>query len=1014
MTVAEQKWYSDKISSIQSKLQNTQKTITDLHTWFRELPSDEKKRRREDYYGNLERYERDRDRYLDELRYAQEHEHLIAKGVPAAEVISYAQERTQADIQKTKQKKLMKDTLSPDEIKDIKYHAQLLKWGEKIGYEKLPSFAQTTLLDKGYLEKVEPMTGTIRDVPAQTIGTPPTPVFKVDKAPLHSPLSPTGWNIDLISSSITPPMKEDVSYPKYFDVVPKNIFSKTWESALAVSGATPAGIFRETEEQAKQRQEGYPLFKSVVQSREDVRTRKLDLLRGAYQVKKLEEFSETTGLDLFEGSDGGARALDKEERLKAGDLLKTSLEPEGELYQAGLRLEYVDEAEQKFIIKSPYFEKSQTGFDYIKSTLEDEPTRKKVGFYIATSAFKGLETYATIKLATATGIPAAFSRGTGALKMGVLGTTGKVLGHTLSIGGGTLIAGGIGYSTYQDYKTLSKEEFLTKTTGQALGLGLFLQDAGYGLNISKYTTPRGEVRVVDIAGKPLIVKSTITGKTSLGLPKKSPFGDKLPVEAYSTKVGATLARKYLDTTPFYKASDKELAKQLPSIVKQLRPIKMGEGSELLVSKSRYFETMKPEMQQAIISFFKKEGARATGVRGLFNAVFNRNLMKSYGSTVSASRGILSRQTADYDVLMTGRAIPKAESLYKILSKIDPSSVRLTQGTSLIEYKVGKSWVHLFDIHGIDTPDLALVGQPLGMKVLREGILKIGNQKVLASQAGQELTGKTASILQFREPTIIKLEGYTGAGKIITYPKVDKLPFKIKTYIAPEAHRIKDVGDAYEAISKMAIHSPTKINVPKLKILFEQSFGKEALTLGRTGATIFPSIPASKAAGLIAAPFILSPSPYLKSKTISFFSPLGYPSISKLSSLVPYTSYPSISRSYSLSSSISRPSASPSSYIPRYPSPSPSPSPSLYYPSPSPSLSPSPSSSPSPYYPSKISFLTGVPSFMFGGGDRKRAAKRKVHVDITGYQPSLTGSVLNLRLKKAPRFAGSLQIRGIID
>jgi len=624
--------------------------------------------------------------------------------------------------------------------------------------------------------------------------------------------------------------------------------------------------------------------------------------------------------------------------------------------------------------KSPLLTPSKTTFDYQYETAKT-PFQKD---WVVANKFitKVTETDLTFFGAELTGIPGAIGRG-----LGYLGTTGKVAGY---IGGAGLI-GAYGVGKVNEYvNAQNKPLFWAGVAGEVVGAGTYLETAGYGVQYKNFevTKPSGEignVRTIYAGSKPLITQD-VTGKVSLGFSSKTnPFGNTFPEDIYGSKIGASFANKYVSTIPFENPAMGDVVTQGYSHTAQLRRVNYKGSNMLDLTKSENFQNFNPAAKRVAIDFFKSEGESSTGVKGFFNAILNKNraILVSYGSSSSVSQGALNRPFEDFDIQFSGKGMPKAEDLFAKLNAAQPNTFSLAKDTSLIEMKTPSGTnVHIFDIHGIDTPAQGMASEtPLGFKSRPPTKLTIEGQKIPASTVGQEATNKGASVLQFSQSEL------TG-----------------KTVIGPPEHRTKDIADwanILESLNKQA--GKKAIDLAPFKSSLGKAFPGTDLTSSKEiafSSNVISSKGTSQSIGLGSTIKVFSPSS--SSSKSSIISPSVSPSsISKSLSLSPSVSYslsPSISPStsygspYSPSLSLS-PSLSPSPS--RSLSPSISPSISL---SPSPSKSPSPSPSPSPYSPS-IYPPTFLKPNMGGEGSRREFVPS---FQPKKYTPSFAAGALNLK------------------
>lgn len=497
---------------------------------------------------------------------------------------------------------------------------------------------------------------------------------------------------------------------------------------------------------------------------------------------------------------------------------------------------------------------------------------------------------------------------------------GPIIGETFGYtkGMGTLIKN-------QPFKY---EEFKVPTAeGETvLYRGLSIQVGKYGKPIVGYSpmeysqvtkvTPQGEAIVPTSKVAELPFKVPKEGGVKVGTPKVS----------LTRAEGSFIVESPTQTEIFIK-SIKDVASEV-QVEKFERGLSIMRITERTPSKfvrekfTREIKALSPEGVGEVIKFARKQKGEV------------------YGSFPAEAQmpADLSRTPGDIDVFLKVSQAEAEEQALFLTQKLKGVGVKARvseQTKTLIETNVKGTWRHAVDIHSMEqgmedvlSPSYAserIYGLRLGQK-------PITIEKVEAMPLSEQGLRKGASIYTAR----------VSGGKL---------------EFAPEAHRMKDIGDFFatqETLlrSKNLGYGKAKgfSELGKLKELYADELG----TGGQAQVQLYkpsPSeinIPTVKTSAGIAS-FGLS------SKSIS------YPSISRSISIrgsISPSRSPSISRS--LSYSISR-SVSPSSSISRMSSPSPSISPSIIgspsitpspsisqYPSVSPSVSPSPSPSPSPY------------------------------------------------------------------
>lgn len=430
------------------------------------------------------------------------------------------------------------------------------------------------------------------------------------------------------------------------------------------------------------------------------------------------------------------------------------------------------------------------------------------------------------------------------------------------------------------------------------------------------------------------------------------------------------------------------------VVKDLKGVKIEKISSLQFEKGKAFGEFKPETQKNIISFFESEAKSQRGLKGFWNTIKGAGLQEIYGSSTISSEGGFKTNVmrekemfGDVDVLYRGKAIPKAEELFSIIKATEGKNVKLTD--ALIEVK-GKSgeFIHAFDIHGTDLPELQMSAVKLGFtQPSSKGFYLPSGKTIQGQQLRGSLIDKGGSVLSLR---------VNEGGKF---------------YFSPAEHRIKDVSDFVSIADTLAGvkggKSQEKIESLKnvLGVAFpEVKFGGGNNLLFKspspTNQLIFTAIPPAFGTSSFKSPSMGIKMPSMASDYSSKVSktPSSLSSKYYLPSFSPSKSLGYSSPSFSLGS----PSYSP-------PSPSPSPpslSPSTYkFPSyGSPSPSPSPYPSPSPFkFGSIHPFIPPFPGAGWGeklgrGFDIKRRFK---------YQPSIGAILKGLKspkLGKAEKFA----------
>lgn len=163
----------NKIQSLQNRINENNASKERYIQWFNALPSETRDKRVNDYYANIENYERTDEQYKDEINFLSENKSKIEQGASGSDVIGYAisrseQNRTQLEYQQSFNKKLAQGTFNEDLIKlgftsnvgvkydqyqgavekynqNVAYMTQLQSWAGKEGYAELPSWAREKL-----------------------------------------------------------------------------------------------------------------------------------------------------------------------------------------------------------------------------------------------------------------------------------------------------------------------------------------------------------------------------------------------------------------------------------------------------------------------------------------------------------------------------------------------------------------------------------------------------------------------------------------------------------------------------------------------------------------------------------------------------------------------------------------------------------------------------------------------------------------------------------------------------
>jgi hypothetical protein len=674
-------------------------------------------------------------------------------------------------------------------------------------------------------------------------------------------------------------------------------------------------------------------------------------------------------------------------------------------------------------------------------------------------------------LTAGTGIPEIV----GAKLTYAIGATGS------KIAGGLLLGGGVGlkgYSGYQSYKALGMSPWEGAIEGGISGAG---EVAGFAIGASKgqlspikapalkTTTPEGKeetlVRTFGIEnplapkGKFYPVTTWEKGKgLSWGYGKGIDYG-KLPSDLNVVQEGITSKgiRGYFQAHPSGLFTEQLQYEKGIETAKLLYDAKSQQViSKLDLKKSISYNEMNPEGQKAYESIVNSRLKESSGWKGFWNAG-QKGVNKIYGSATTVSSeseaitkaNILRKGTYnDFDWDFADTAMDKAQASVQALNQAGQLA-RNPAGTGTVEIW-GKSgqWIKLEDLHGIDLPDLALRGFPLGYQphptrrmateqfpessvtkwkglpasqLQDEAIAKISSIETPYSKGGQLIFSTTARRFPkdyYDIPMIAQglTGGYAQAPMSVAETKLlQNLGVDIDTTKIGQLKTLMSVTsgiDWTKAVGKEVLWagsapSPSYSTLAGAYAISPKFGTTQSETFKRLTADITPFMPkGAPSASLktfdtnwdVFMPTSKAPSPSTKipSSIFSTGVSLTSPTVSKPSASSSYVSYSSIVSPSSPSVSYPSYPSPPSVSYPSYPSPV---SPSVSYPSyPSPS-SPSVSYSSISYTPQ---FVTPppfpIPSLSGSGWaepkEKARGRKRR------GYTPDFTAKLLGIKMGKA--------------
>lgn len=596
-----------------------------------------------------------------------------------------------------------------------------------------------------------------------------------------------------------------------------------------------------------------------------------------------------------------------------------------------------------------------------------------------------------------------------------------------------------------------------------------------------------------ILDRPIITE--YKGKLHLGYPDSSLFApEDFPNDLslggmnFDSGIKGNFQKHYLNEKGYY--TDNIVFQQSDALVKQVYGKRIAGNPEINLENSRTYSQLDPLSKEYAKGAFVDWGKQNTGktlwevrsfsdmqeVSGnVINAFTQTGLERFYGSAVGDAEGgfkgnfernikdlqkteefkalapqdqdVVLRQIykqydlpyGDFDLAFRDQAIPKAQQF------VDNAPVkdvfRVAPETSLVEVKTNKGWVHFLDLHGSDTPEELISGNPWGLPVQDSKTIYVSGQAAAGNQLSQEVVNQATRVNQLR---------LDNSGRFFVSPEEQNM--KAVSGLISESNRINEFYNDPKLTK--AISSTTnilKVTFPNVDITAQSNIDRMLISGGSTAAPSASTLTISKWA--VNPRFEITPSEANKRNNAAFsaflpegaqtqskgidsgtfgafmpisrvsppspslsmgMSPYSVPSFksSPITSVSPLT-YISPSpklKSYSSgkSSPYNSPSVSPS--ISNYPSPySISPSKSPYSISPSPPPSPysiSPSHSPSLYSistsPSFKPTPTPIPSFfgsgdLGGGGGLGRISIKPIK-QPKGYNPDFVSAFFGIRGK----------------